>query len=340
MFLDSAKIYVRSGNGGNGCVSFRREKYVPKGGPNGGDGGKGGSIIFRATEQLSTLIDFRYKAHYKAGNGQHGQGALKTGKDGKDEVILVPCGSVIKNTDTGDVIAELLKNAQEITVLKGGRGGKGNAHFKTATNQAPRNAQPGMPGKELNLTIELKLIADAGLVGFPNAGKSTLISAISAARPKIADYPFTTLVPNLGIVRYGEYDSFVVADIPGIIEGASSGKGLGIRFLRHIERTRLLLFLIDSTTIEYPAGKKECLATYNTLLKELRGHESHLLDKPRIICFTKADAIDELVRKKILKLKTDEDKILISAVSGENIKELKDLIWNKLFEIRKDEIEY
>ena len=339
MFLDSAKIYVRSGDGGNGCVSFRREKYVPKGGPNGGDGGRGGSIIFKATNQLSTLIDFRYKSHYRAEKGQHGQGALKTGKNGNDQVIMVPCGTIIRNSESGELIAELLENGQEITVLKGGRGGKGNAHFKTPTNQAPRNAQPGQPGKELTLNIELKLIADAGLVGFPNAGKSTLISAISAARPKIADYPFTTLVPNLGIVRYGEYDSFVVADIPGIIEGASSGKGLGIRFLKHIERTRLLLFLIDSTGIKPPAGKKECLHDYTALLKELGNYEADLLEKPRIICFTKADAVDDALKKKLARLKTQEDSILISSVSGENIKELKDMIWDKLCKFKKDEEE-
>ncbi len=336
MFLDSAKIYVKSGAGGNGCVSFRREKYVPKGGPNGGDGGRGGSIIFKASAQLYTLIDFRYKTHYKAERGHHGQGGLKTGKDGADEVILLPCGSIIKDAETGNVLTELLTDGQEVVLLKGGRGGKGNHHFKTATNQAPRRAQPGEEGGELNLVIELKLIADAGLVGFPNAGKSTLISAISAAKPKIADYPFTTLTPNLGIVRYGEYDSFVVADIPGIIEGASSGKGLGIRFLRHIERTRILLFLIDSTKIEMPAGKKDCLKDYTTLLKELKKFEADLLDKPRIICFTKIDAISEELKKKLEKIKTDEDKILISSVSGENLKELKDIVWKKIREANEN----
>jgi GTP-binding protein len=250
---------------------------------------------------------------------------------------MVPCGSIIKDAETGEVIAELLKDHEEVTILKGGRGGKGNNHFKSPTNQAPRYAQPGKPGSELNLVIELKLIADAGLVGFPNAGKSTLISAISSAKPKIADYPFTTLIPNLGIVRYGEYDSFVVADIPCIIEGASSGKGLGIRFLRHIERTRILLFLIDSTTIQSPANRKECLRDYKVLLKELENYEAHLLDKPRLICFTKIDAIDEGLRKKLNKLKTEEDKIMISSVSGENLKELKDLIWKKLAEVKESE---
>ncbi|MCY7363552.1 MAG: GTPase ObgE [Ignavibacteria bacterium] len=330
MFLDHAKIYAKSGKGGNGCVSFRREKYVPKGGPNGGDGGKGGNLIFKATSQLSTLIDFRYKAHYKSGKGMPGLGGLKTGKNGEDETILVPCGSIIKDFDTGEVIADLLTNGEEKIILKGGRGGKGNNHFKNSTNQAPRNAQPGEEGEEKTLLIELKLIADVGLVGFPNAGKSTLISKISAAKPKIANYAFTTLVPNLGIVKYKEYDSFVVADIPGIIEGASSGKGLGIQFLRHIERTRILLFLIDSTNLENLKTKKEILRDYEILLKELKTYEADLLDKPKIICFTKVDAISEELRKKLDKLKLKEDKILISSVSGENLEELKVMIWKKL----------
>ncbi len=330
MFLDYAKINIKSGAGGNGCVSFRREKFVPKGGPNGGDGGKGGDIIFKATSQLSTLIDFRYKKHYKATRGAHGQGGLKTGKSGKDEIILVPRGSVIKNFETGRLLAELLSDGEEKTILKGGRGGKGNNHFKTSTNQAPRTAQSGEEGSEETILIELKLIADVGLVGFPNSGKSTLISKISAAKPKIANYAFTTLVPNLGIVRYKEYDSFVVADIPGIIEGASSGKGLGLQFLRHIERTRLLLFLIDATKLSGSMTKKEFLKDYETLLNELKTYEADLLDKPKIICFTKADAIDETLQTKLEKLKLSEDKIIISSVTGENLEQLKDLIWKKL----------
>ncbi len=330
MFLDYAKIYVKSGAGGNGCVSFRREKYVPKGGPNGGDGGKGGDIIFKATSQLSTLIDFRYKAHYKAQRGEHGEGGLKTGKNGKDEIILVPRGSIIKNSETGEVMAELLNEGEESVILKGGRGGKGNNHFKTSTNQAPRTAQPGEKFQEETILIELKLIADVGLVGFPNAGKSTLISKISAAKPKIADYAFTTLTPNLGIVRFKEDDSFVVADIPGIIEGASDGKGLGLQFLRHIERTRLLLFLIDSTSLTGAKLKKDLLKDYDTLLKELKNYEADLMDKPRIICFTKTDAINDELKIKLGKLKMKEDKILISSVSGENLEELKEMIWKKL----------
>ena len=330
MFLDHAKIFAQSGAGGNGCVSFRREKYVPKGGPNGGDGGKGGDVIFKASSQLSTLIDFRYKSHYKAERGDHGQGGLKTGKNGVDVVIRVPCGSIIKDFETGEVLTELLKDGEEIVILKGGRGGKGNNHFKNATNQAPRTAQPGESGQEKTILIELKLIADVGLVGFPNAGKSTLISKISAAKPKIADYAFTTLIPNLGIVRYKEYDSFVVADIPGIIEGASSGKGLGIQFLQHIERTRILLFLIDSTNLINAKTKKEILESYEILLKELKDYEADLLDKPRIICFTKVDAITEDVKKKLEKVKTKEEKILISSVTGEGLEELKVMIWKKL----------
>jgi len=336
LFLDHAKIFAKSGSGGNGCVSFRREKYVPKGGPNGGDGGKGGDVIFKATSQLATLIDFRYKAHYNAQKGDHGQGGLKTGKNGVDAVILVPCGSIIKDFETEEVLAELLKDGEKVIILKGGRGGKGNNHFKNATNQAPRIAQPGEAGQEKTILIELKLIADVGLVGFPNAGKSTLISKVSAAKPKIADYAFTTLIPNLGIVRYKEYDSFVVADIPGIIEGASSGKGLGIQFLQHIERTRILLFLIDSTNLTNAKTKKEILESYEVLLKELKDYEANLLDKPRIICFTKIDAIIEDVRKKLQTLKTKEEKILISSVTGEGLEELKVMIWKKLIAISND----
>jgi len=328
LFIDYAKINIKAGDGGNGCVSFRREKYVPKGGPNGGDGGDGGSIIFKASSQLSTLIDFRYKKHYKAGRGHHGLGGDKTGKNGHDEVIMVPCGSLIKDSETGKVLAEMLIDCEEKIILKGEKGGRGNTHFKSATHQVPRIAENGGEGGELTIIIELKLIADVGLVGFPNAGKSTLISKISSAKPKIADYPFTTLIPNLGIVKYKEYDSFVMADIPGIIEGASSGKGLGIQFLRHIERTRLLVFLIDTT--EFSETEKNYLTTYKTLLKELESYEVHLLDKPRIICFTKIDAIPDSLKKKISRVKTDIDKIMISSISGENLDKLKDLIWKNL----------
>lgn len=334
MFIDYTKIYIKSGDGGNGCISFRREKYVPKGGPNGGDGGNGGNIIFKASSQLSTLVDFTYKRHHKAGRGAHGQGGDKNGKNGRDEIILVPCGSVIKNFETGEVITELLHSGEEKIILKGGRGGKGNTHFKSATNRTPRYAEKGGAGEEMIAVIELKLIADIGLVGFPNAGKSTLISKISSAKPKIADYPFTTLKPNLGIVRYREYDSFVVADIPGIIEGASTGKGLGIQFLRHIERTRILLFMIDSTRLNIK--EKNFLKDYKILLGELENYEANLLDKPRIICFTKTDAIGEELKKKLKGVRTAGiDKISISSVTGDNLAELKDLLWKKLTEEKK-----
>lgn len=337
MFLDHAKIFIKSGDGGNGVVSFRREKFVPKGGPNGGDGGRGGDIIFKANAQLSTLIDFSYKRHYKAARGKHGEGGLKTGKDAEDVIIQVPCGSIIKDEVTGEVLADLTIDGEEKIVLKGGRGGRGNNHFKTSTVQAPRYAEQGRDGKEANVIIELKLIADVGLVGFPNAGKSTLISNISAAKPKIADYPFTTLVPNLGIVRYKEYESFVVADIPGIIEGASDGKGLGIQFLKHIERTKILLFLIDTTNLIEASTKKEFLKENKTLLKELENYSEELVKKPRIICFTKIDAIPDELKKKIQKIKTDETKILISSVSGEGLDKLKDLLWTKIQELKEQD---
>jgi len=339
LFLDSAKIFIKSGNGGNGCVSFRREKYVPKGGPNGGDGGKGGDIIFKASSQLTTLIDFRYQAHHRAKRGDHGQGGLKTGKNGESEIILVPCGSIVKDAVTGEVLAELLEDDEEVILLKGGKGGKGNNHFKTSTNRAPRIAQDGEKGEEKDIVIELKLIADVGLVGFPNAGKSTLISTISAARPKIADYPFTTLVPNLGIVRYKEYDSFVVADIPGIIEGASDGKGLGIQFLKHIERTGILLILLDSTKLEKAKTKKDLLVDYTILMKELKNFEADLTAKPRIICFTKIDSITDELKAKLVKLKTKEPKILISSFTDENIDELKDLMWDMISKLKEEEEE-
>jgi GTP-binding protein len=328
MFLDYAKIYIKSGDGGNGCVSFRREKFVPKGGPNGGDGGKGGDVIFKVSSQLSTLIDFRYKQHYKAKRGVHGQGSDKTGKSGEDQIITVPTGSIIKEKKTGKVIGELLVDGEELLVLKGGKGGKGNAHFKTSTNQAPRYAQKGQPGQEMEVVIELKLIADAGLVGFPNVGKSTLISKISAARPKIADYPFTTLVPNLGIVKYRDFNSFVVADIPGIIEGASTGKGLGLQFLRHIERTRLLVFMIDSTKIS--DSSEDVLREYNVLLREIKNYGANLQHKPRIICFTKIDVVSKEVRDIIKSVSIETEKVMISSITGENLQTLKDMIWNNL----------
>ena len=250
MFIDEAKIYVKGGDGGKGCVSFRREKYIPRGGPDGGDGGEGGDVIITADRNLHTLIDLRYQQHYRADRGGHGEGSNKHGKDGGDCRIRVPVGTIIKDTDTELILEDLNEDGKSLIAAKGGRGGKGNTRFKSSTNRAPRRAQKGLPGEEKWLYLELKLLADISIIGFPNAGKSTLISKISAAKPKISDYPFTTLTPNLGVVRVGDYKSFVVADIPGLIEGAYKGKGLGIRFLKHIERTKILLHLIDMSAGE------------------------------------------------------------------------------------------
>lgn len=331
MLIDNVKITVKSGDGGNGCVSFRREKFVPKGGPNGGDGGKGGDVIFKSDNSLATLIDFKYRRIFKAQNGKHGQGGDKTGRTGEDAVILVPCGSILKDIATGNILADLTENGDTYVAAKGGRGGRGNARFATSTNQAPRKAEPGQKGIEFEVGIELKLIADVGLVGLPNAGKSTLISKISAAKPKIADYPFTTLQPNLGIVRYKDYQSFVVADIPGLIEGAHLGKGLGIRFLKHIERTKVLVFLLDSTLIPHMENKKE---DYETLINELGSYDESLLEKPRIICFSKIDTLTESQKKNLSKIRFPKEKggekipiLKISAVSGENLDKLLDEIW-------------
>jgi GTPase len=331
VLIDNVKIKIRSGDGGNGCVSFRREKYVPKGGPNGGDGGKGGNVIFKADNSLATLIDFRYNRIYKAQNGKHGLGGDKTGRSGDDIIVLVPCGSIIKDAATGKVLADLVESGDSYLAALGGKGGKGNARFATSTNQAPRFAEPGIKGEEMQIEIELKLIADVGLVGLPNAGKSTLISKISAAKPKIADYPFTTLQPNLGIVRYKEYQSFVVADIPGLIEGAHTGKGLGIRFLKHIERTRVLVFLLDSTLIPYNDNKRE---DYEVLINELGSYDKQLLEKPRIICFSKTDTLTDEQKKELNKIRFTATKskekipvLKISAVTGESLKKLLDEIW-------------
>jgi GTP-binding protein len=317
-FVDSAKISVHAGDGGRGCVSFRREKFVPKGGPDGGDGGRGGHVYLHANKQLATLLDFKYKKSYSADRGAHGLGARKTGRDGGDIVIGVPCGTVVRNAETGEVMCDMLEDGQEIMIAKGGRGGWGNQHFATATRQAPRFAQPGEPGEAFELEMELKLMADVGLVGFPNAGKSTLISVLSAARPKIADYPFTTLVPNLGIVRYDDYKSFVMADIPGIIEGAAEGRGLGLQFLRHIERTRVLVIMVS-------VDSADIAAEYATLLKELEKFEPTLLAKPRIALITKMDiAPEDFV---LPELEPGLKVIPISSVAGKGLKPLKDELW-------------
>lgn len=323
-FIDYVKIFSRSGAGGAGSVHFRREKFVPKGGPDGGDGGRGGHVMVRGNSQLWTLLHLKYRKHIFAQNGSAGAGALKTGAQGEDVVLEVPLGTVVKDAETEVVIAEITEDGQEAIVLAGGQGGLGNNHFKSAVQQAPRHAQPGEPGQEAWLILELKLLADVGLVGFPNAGKSTLLSVVSAAKPEIADYPFTTLVPNLGVVAYHDYRSFVMADIPGIIEGAAEGKGLGTRFLRHIERNAMLLFTI-------PADAPDINREYALLLNELKKYNPELLDKKRIVAITKSDLIDQELQSLLLEeLRLDSPVIFISAVTRYNIDPLKDLIWKTL----------
>jgi GTP-binding protein len=324
MIIDYARIFIKSGDGGPGAVAFRREKYVAKGGPSGGNGGKGGNIIFVADNNLMTLLDFQYKKKYAAENGQRGEKSLKDGKSGADVVVKVPVGTIIKSYETGEILADLDENGKRIVLLEGGIGGKGNSNFATPTNQTPRYAQQGKPGKEMYVILELKLLADVGLVGFPNAGKSTFISVVSAARPKIADYPFTTLEPNLGIVKYKDFKSFVIADIPGIIEGAHAGKGLGHKFLKHIERTKVLLILIDATT-ENP--QKE----YDILLKELLKFSDVMKEKERLLAFTKADLLTEDEKKKLLSKKIrnyDGQTFLISSVAQTEIQTLLDKLWS------------
>ncbi|MCD6447239.1 MAG: GTPase ObgE [Candidatus Marinimicrobia bacterium] len=285
-FVDIAQIEITAGNGGGGCVSFHREKFMPKGGPDGGDGGNGGSVIIIASSQLHTLQDMRYNRKYKAENGRPGEGNNRSGKKGKDITLTVPVGTLIKNLDKDDeIVADMIEDGQVFVATNGGNGGWGNQHFANSVQKAPRFAKPGLPGEYLSVELELKILADVGLVGFPNAGKSTLLSTISAAKPKIADYPFTTLIPNLGIIRYGDYKSFVMADIPGLIEGAHLGKGLGDQFLRHIERTQVLLFMID-------VNEEDIKAAFNTLLAELVSFNKELAHKPRLVCITKMDSVD------------------------------------------------
>jgi GTP-binding protein len=320
-FIDYVKINVRSGAGGAGALHFRREKHVEKGGPDGGDGGRGGHIILKGSSQLWTLLHLKYTKHVKAFDGKGGEGGRRSGLIGKDIVLEVPLGTVARDAETGDQLFEITEDGQEIILLKGGRGGMGNDHFKSATNQTPQHAQPGEPGLEAWIILELKVLADVGLVGFPNAGKSTLLSAVSAAKPEIADYPFTTLVPNLGVVSYRDYKSFVMADIPGIIEGASQGKGLGLRFLRHIERNSILLFLV-------PANSENIAAEYQTLLQELKLYNPSLLDKSRILAISKSDILSDEEREE---LKTSIPEgipyLFISAITQEGIEQLKDRIW-------------
>jgi GTPase len=326
MFIDYIEIFVKAGNGGNGQVAFRREKYVPKGGPAGGDGGKGGDIVIEAYHNLHTLLDFKYQRKYLAQNGDNGGSSLKDGKSGKDLVIKVPPGTVIKDSQTNKILFDLDKDKKKVIIAKGGKGGRGNSKFATPTLQTPRYAEPGIPGEEKSIILELKLIADVGLVGFPNSGKSTFISVVSDAHPKIADYPFTTLEPNLGIVKHKDYASFVVADIPGIIEGAHSGKGLGIKFLRHIERTRMLLFMIDITSEDYQND-------YNILLNELIKYSKELIHKKIILTLTKADLVDDEGISKIKKTKLEnysEPLFIISSASGYGLSELLDYLWKQI----------
>ena len=323
-FIDYVKILCRSGKGGAGSRHFYRAKYVPKGGPDGGDGGRGGHIILKGNRNMWTLLPLKYRRHIFAGNGQSGSGGRSFGKDGDDVVVEVPCGTVVFDAETGEYMCEVTDDGQEVKLLRGGRGGLGNWHFKSATNRTPRYAQPGEPAIERSVILELKMLADVGLVGFPNAGKSTLLSAVSAAEPKIADYPFTTMEPQLGIVSYRDNRSFVMADIPGIIEGASEGKGLGLRFLRHIERNAVLLFMV-------PADADDIAAEYSILLKELEQFNPQLMDKQRVLAISKSDLLDDELREEIAKtLPEGVPSVFISAVTGQGITELKDMLWRAI----------
>ena len=325
-FVDYVKIQCRSGKGGRGSMHLRHVKYNPNGGPDGGDGGKGGSIILRGNHNYWTLLHLKYQRHFFAEHGGNGGRDKCHGTNGKDIYIDVPCGTVVYNAETGKYICDVLYDGQEITLLKGGRGGLGNFQFRTATNQAPRYAQPGEPMEEMTIIMELKLLADVGLVGLPNAGKSTLLSAVSSARPKIANYPFTTLEPSLGIVSYHDHQSFVMADIPGIIEGAHDGKGIGIRFLRHIERNSVLLFMVS-------VEEEDIAASYKTLLNELKQYNPELLTKQRILAITKCDLIDKDIEKEIRPhLPRKIPHVFISSSTGEGLKELKDILWKTLQE--------
>lgn len=330
-FIDYVKIYCRSGKGGAGCMHLHRAKYLPKGGPDGGDGGKGGSVILRGNRNLWTLLHLKYQKHIMATDGGKGGQSRSFGKDGEDKIIEVPCGTVVYDGETGEYICEVKEHKEQVVLLKGGRGGLGNWHFRTATNQAPRYAQPGEPAQERTIIMQLKVLADVGLVGFPNAGKSTLLSVVSAAKPEIADYPFTTLTPQLGIVSYRDGRSFCMADIPGIIEGAAEGKGLGLRFLRHIERNAVLLFMV-------PATSKDVIAEYEILLHELEKYNPELLTKARILAVTKCDLprVDEegkelpAIDYKKLSKKLGIEVLPISSIAGLGIDELKDALWTEL----------
>ena len=323
-FIDHVRIYCKAGNGGKGSMHLHRAKYVPKGGPDGGDGGRGGHIILRGNKQMWTLIHLRYRKHIRANDGGDGSGDLRKGAEGEDVILEVPLGTVARNAETEEVLFEILEDGQEQILARGGRGGLGNNNFKSPTNQTPRYAQPGEEGVEGIFILELKILADVGLVGFPNAGKSTLLSVVSAAKPKIANYAFTTMEPNLGIVNYYDDKSFVMADIPGIIEGAHEGKGLGLRFLRHIERNAMLLFMV-------PADSKDILAEYRILVNELKQYNPELLDKQRVLAITKSDMLDEELKKEIKRhLPRKIPHVFICSLTGEGIPQLKDQLWETL----------
>ncbi|NND87758.1 MAG: GTPase ObgE [Flavobacteriaceae bacterium] len=328
-FVDYVKIHVTSGKGGQGSAHLRREKYIPKGGPDGGDGGRGGHVILKANENMWTLYHLKFKRHFRAGHGSSGGKQTSTGADGEDVYVEVPLGTVVKNTETGETLKELMEHGDELIIAKGGKGGKGNSHFKSSTNQTPRYAQPGLPGEEGNYTLEMKVLADVGLVGFPNAGKSTLLSVITAAKPKIANYEFTTLKPNLGIVAHRNNQTFVMADIPGIIEGAAEGRGLGHYFLRHIERNSTLLFLI-------PADAPDIREQYDILLDELKRYNPELLDKDRLVGISKSDMLDEELKAEMKVLLDNELKgipyLFFSSVAQQGLMELKDKLWEMLNE--------
>ncbi|MEL6592646.1 MAG: GTPase ObgE [Bacteroidota bacterium] len=324
-FVDHVRIYFTSGKGGNGAVSWRKEAFVPKGGPDGGDGGKGGDIVLRGNTQLWTLLDLKYRKYIKAESGVNGSGQRKTGKSGKDEVLEVPLGTVVKDAETGEFIGEVTQDGEELIILKGGLGGRGNWHFKSPTNQVPDYAKPGGDAQELTAVLELKMLADVGLVGFPNAGKSTLLSVISEAKPKIGDYAFTTLTPNLGLVRYRDSRSFVMADIPGIIEDAHQGKGLGIKFLRHIERNSVLLFMV-------PVDADDIKQEYEILLRELKLYNPDLMYTPRLLALTKSDMIDAELEAEISALLPEIPHLFISSVAQKGLVQLKDRLWQILQE--------
>lgn len=341
MFVDQAKIRIKAGDGGNGCMAFRREKFVPRGGPSGGDGGRGGDVVMESSERHNTLVHFRFNPEYKAERGRHGEGSNRTGREGEGVVLRVPVGTIVYDELTGELVHDFSRPDERVVIARGGRGGRGNARFATSTHQAPRECEQGFPGEERSLRLELKLLADVGLVGFPNAGKSTLISRISAARPKIADYPFTTLEPNLGVVVVGEMPderSFVVADIPGLIEGASEGAGLGTQFLRHIERTRFLAHLVD---VSDASGRPDPVQDFEVITRELANFGTGLDSKPTIIVATKLDTVN---KEKLAKLKryakrNKLDLFAISAVTGEGIEELKWVMADRVQKLRDAELE-